>query len=893
MARDAGAQAATASIRTDISVLRTPLWIPQGLWTFGIVVFLVLTLIMLAESTLLVIAGRGDHSRIETFPGKELDNPYSGNVVDLCPVGALCSKDFLYKQRVWWLKTESSVCPNCSTGCSIQVDQNDDRVYRLRPRANPKAQGDFMCDEGPSGDFHVYRMRLMEEINGCYDLDLDLVTDELTADTDQFMGAAIQLDICRGEHIRTVYGIVIAVDYIGRSEDNLFVNIRVVPAFHLLGQQTHSRIFQDMSVLEILDEILGEELGQYSRTLDKGAESRGTSPRDYCVQYRESDLDFCVRLMEEEGISYYFVHDEDTGHEVLTLAYENGDYTEVANVDGTAVIPIIVQRPETADLESIRNLDYLQSLTTTSHWRRDYDFLTPLDLLEDQSDGADSKGYDRRVYRHTDRRYISDDVADRNKDHLEAAQARGKVGRGSGNALDFMAGKIFELERHIRDDLETQFLITRVVHTGECPEEILSTSGGMGGEEPRYRNSFQCIPLDVPMRPRQITPKPKVYGPETGIVSGPSGEEIHVDEHGRIKVHFHWEEETTYDDTSSCWIRVRQQWSGPGMGHQFIPRIGQEVLVEFLGGDPDRPLVTGTVYNGDNSYPYPMPDQKTQSGIKTDTVSGDGSNELRFEDMAGSEEVYIHCQKDFTIATENDKNQTTGHDETLAIGNDRTKEVGHDQKETVKNDKTITVEGNHTETIVKDMKLTVQGNQSSTIVKNCDEVITGAYSQTIAKTSKVNVALKSDEVVGAMKSVKVGGLYSEQVGASRSITAVGAMSFTAGLSAKIQSAKSATMKAQKDMTVEAGNDMVQKSAKKMKVEAGDNMVIVCKKKATINAADQLTVYPQLREGRPVGVFRQLGTDVRVLQNINVSKAFATGRQCLHGLRRETAVWQFR
>jgi type VI secretion system secreted protein VgrG len=701
---------------------------------------------------------------------------------------------------------------------------------------------EFQCDEGPSGDFHVYRMRMMEEINGCYDLDLDLVTDELTADTDAFIGAACQLDITRGEHVRTVYGIIIAVDYIGRSEDNLFVNVRVVPAFHLLGQQTHSRIFQEMSVLEILDEVLGKELGQYSRTLDKGSEARGTTPRDYCVQYRESDLDFCVRLMEEEGISYHFVHGEDTGHEVLTLTYENEDFTEVQNVDGTPVVPIIVQRPETADLESIRNLDYLQTLTTTSSWRRDYDFITPLEFLEDQKDGADSKGKNRRIYRHTDRRYISDDVAARNKDHLEAAQVRGKVGRGSGNVTGFAAGKVFELERHVRDDLETKFLITRVVHTGECPEEILSTSGGSaGGDQPRYRNSFQVIPLTVPMRPRQITPRPRVYGPETGIVSGPSGEEIHVDEHGRIKVQFHWEEETTYDDTSSCWVRVRQQWSGPGWGFQFIPRIGQEVVVEFLGGDPDRPLVMGTVYNGDNSYPYPMPGSKTQSGIKTDSVAGDGSNELRFEDQSGSEEVYIHCQKDFTIATENDKNQTTGHDETLTIGNDRTKEVGHDQKETVKNDKTITVQGNHTESITKDMKLTVTGNRNSTIVKNNDEVITGAHTQTISKTSKTTVMLKSDEIVGAMKSVKVGGLYSVQVGASKSITAVGAMSFTAGLSGKFQCAKSVTVKAQKTLTLDADVDVIQKSGKKMNIQSGDNMVIVCKKKMTINAVDQLTI----------------------------------------------------
>ncbi|MEM7158422.1 MAG: type VI secretion system tip protein TssI/VgrG [Myxococcota bacterium] len=697
---------------------------------------------------------------------------------------------------------------------------------------------DFVCDEGPpDADFRVYRIRLMEEINGCFDLDLDLVTDNLTADTDLFMGASIQLDIARGEHLRTVYGVVISVDFIGRSEDRLFVNVRVVPAFHLLGQQTHSRIFQEMSVQDILDEVLGTELGAYSRTHDPGSAARGTSPRDYCVQYRESDFDFCVRLMEEEGISYHFVHDEDVGHEVLTLTYENEDFTDVRNVDDSCVIPIVVAHAGQAELESIRNLDYMQTLTTTSNMRLDYDFIAPLEPLEDSIEGTDSKGFNRRVYDHTLRRYIEDDVADRNKDHLEAAQVRGKIGRGAGNVIDFSAGKVFELERHIRDDLETKFLITRVVHTGECPDELMN--GGMGGDQPRYGNSFQCIPLEVPMRPRQITPKPRVYGPETAIVSGP--EEIHVDEHGRIKVQFHWEEEPTYDDTSSCWVRVRQSWSGPGWGFQFIPRVGQEVIVDFLGGNPDRPIVTGTVYNGDNSYPYTMPDNKTQSGIKTDSVSGDGSNELRFEDMSGSEEVYIHCQKDFTIATENDKNQTTGHDETLAIGNDRTKTVGNDQKETVQNDKTIDVLGNHTESITKDMKLTVTGNRNVTIVKNHDETITGAFTQTVAKTSKVTVALKSDEIVGAMKSVKVGGLYSNQVGASYSVTAVGALSMTAGLSAKFQSAKASTVHAQTDLTLKSDKDAKMTSGKKMNIEAGDNMVIVCKKKATVNAADQLTV----------------------------------------------------
>lgn len=705
-----------------------------------------------------------------------------------------------------------------------------------------KVSYDLICDDGPSGDFRIYRLRFSEEINGDYDLELELVTDELAADTDEFLGASCQVDIARGEHLRSVFGIVSSVDYIGRSEDYLFVSLRVVPAFYLLREQTHSRIFQELSVLEILDEVLGPELGQYSRTLDKGAESRGTSPRDYCVQYRETDMGFCVRLMEEEGISYHFVHSEDLGHEVLTLTYENADFTDVSNVNGTAVVPIVIDRPETADVESIRNLDFLQRLTTTSVLRRDYDFVTPLDLMIDEGGDADSKGYTRRIYRHTDRRFIDDDVSDRRLDHLEAAQARGKVGRGSGNAIQFAAGRIFELERHVRDDLETQFLITRVVHDGEAPEEILAT--GIENDRRsrgRYRNSFQCIPLTVPMRPKHRMPKPRSLGPETAIVTGPSGEEIHVDEHGRIKVQFHWEEETTYDDTSSAWIRVRQSWSGPGWGFQFIPRVGQEVIVEFLGGDVERPICTGTVFNGDNPYPYPLPDNKTQSGIKTDSVSGDGSNEIRFEDMAGSEEVYVHCQKDFTIATENDKNQTTGHDETLTIGNDRTKEVGNDQKETVKNDKAIGVDGFHTETIGKDMKLTVQGNRVATVVKDDDETVTGNQTKVVAKNKTVSVAQRSVETVGAEKQVKVGGLHDEVAGGARAIAAGAAVTLLAGAEVSLTSADQMDLIAGDSIKGEAAKNVEQIAGEKLTLESGKDMTLKSGAKTVIEATDEITI----------------------------------------------------
>jgi type VI secretion system secreted protein VgrG len=688
-----------------------------------------------------------------------------------------------------------------------------------------KVQYDFSCEDGPSALFQVHRLRITEGVDEPYELDLELVSEDLAADTDLFLGSACQLEVSRGEHVRTFYGLVVAVDYAGCSEDRLFVRLRVGPAFQLLDQQTHSRLFQDASVLQILDEILGAELGPYGRTFDKGAAARGTAPRDYCVQYRETDLDFCVRLMQEEGISYHFVHDDGIGHEVLTLTYANAHFTGVRNVDGTPVVPIIAERPETADVESIQAFEYWQALTPTSLLRRDYDHATPREPLEANVQGTDRKGRNRRLYRHTDRRYIADDVAARAQDHLEVARQRGKLGRGSGNAIGFAAGKLFELDHHDREDLEGRFLITRVLHVGECPDAKLSDSQGSEATATRYRNSFHCIPFDVPLRPAQTMLKPRAHGPETAIVAGPAGEEIHVDAQGRIKVQFHWEEERTYDDTSSCWVRVRQQWSGPGWGFQFIPRVGQEVLVEFLGGDPDRPLVTGTVYNGDNTHPYPLPDQKTQSGIKTSSVAGDGSNELRFEDQAGIEEVYIHGQKDLTIATE--------HDESLTIGNDRTKLVRHDQRETVENDKSITVGGNHTEAIAKDMSLTVDGNRSVAIGKNHDETITGAYRQSIEKTKSVSVTQGSDESVGKDKSIHVGGSFTT--------TCDGAVSVSASLSTTVEAKKDATVKTDKNLVLDAGLDVTQKSGKKTIIAAGDDLAIKTDKKALISAADELTI----------------------------------------------------
>ncbi len=711
----------------------------------------------------------------------------------------------------------------------------------------PQIDYTFVCDDGPAaGSWSVYRFYLEESVSRPYDATVDLVSGDLEASTNTFLGQSATVEWARlGGEPEFLHGIVVEVDFIGRTEDQLMVRLRLAPAFALARQNTQHRMFQEMSVLDIVSEVLEGFLGPYGRELDKGTESRGTGVRDYCVQYGESDFDFVSRLLEEEGISYIFTHDGEV--ESMVLVHDNADLTEALNIDGTAVFPMITQRPDTADLLSVQAFEQKIALVPTSLLRQDYDFEVPTQPLTATADLAyDEAGYTRRLYDAMRRRYVSDDVTDRALDSLQAAQARASTVRGDGNAHVMRAGRVFELERHHKEDLEVQYVLTRVVHVGQAPEVVVG--GTSGGEEGRYRNRFEVQPLEVPVRPLQRTPKPRIRGPQTATVCGPAGEEIHTDAHGRIMVQFHWEEEMTFDDTSSCWVRVAQSWAGPAWGAQFIPRVGMEVVVQFLEGNPDRPLVTGCVYNGDNSYPFSVPDNKTQSGWKSNSSPGGGGyNQFRFEDAAGAEEINLHAQKDWNNTVLNCRTTTIGADDTLSVANNRTKTVDVDQSETVGGNKTIDITGNHTETIngtesitvVQDASYTCNANQSITIAADVTETISGKREQTISTTSKVTVLLKADEVVGAAKSVTVGGMYSEKTGASRSITAVGAFSVTAGLSGKFQCAKDITIKAQKKMTIDAGDAMTITAAKKTSITAKDDYVLKGEKKLTFDVKTQI------------------------------------------------------
>jgi type VI secretion system secreted protein VgrG len=434
------------------------------------------------------------------------------------------------------------------------------------------------------------------------------------------------------------------------------------------------------------------------------------------------------------------------------------------------------------------------------------------------------------------------------KIRMEEEEAQYFVASGTSSCRAFTTGYRFDLKDYVRKDMNQAYVLTSLHHVATVGGTYTTTTTGK--DESAYTNSFTCIPHKVPFRPPQVTPKPVIQGVQTAVVVGKAGEEIWTDNYGRVKVQFHWDREGKYDENSSCWTRVSQNWAGKQWGAMFLPRIGQEVIVEFVEGDPDRPIITGRVYNAEQMPPYPLPGEQTKSTIKSNSSKGGGgSNELRFEDKKGGEEIYLHGQKDWTIAIENDKNQTVGHDEMLSVGNNRTKTVGVDQSETIGSNKTIKVGSNHTEAIGANKTMTVGGNHTETI--SGAEAVTvgmaaahtvalakaltigGAYQVTVGAAMNESIGAAKAEEIGAVKSVNVGGNSSENVGANKSVDAASNISEKAGKNISLKAGQDISGNAGKNISVEAGENVAGKAGKDVAFQAGKKMALIAEDEITL------------------------------------------------------------
>ena len=569
-------------------------------------------------------------------------------------------------------------------------------------------------------------------------------------------------------------GIVTRFGYKGWRDGMAHYEAIIHPALWLLTRSTNLRIFQEKTALEIVKEVCADAVYAGLITLDVSQLSGTPAKRDYCVQYRESDFNFVCRLLEEEGIYFYFKHTA-SGHSVV-LADSYGAH---ASVSDYATVRFL-------DDENQQNMVRVEAITKWApsgeiqagdYTMDDYDF---------EKAGASQSGalvvksaipaaFEQTVFKQYD--YpglyrVSAAGTALARGRMEAIHGQGERIDAECSARGIACGALFTLEEHPRADQNREFMVTG------AETDIVGVdyaSGGAHGGGIRFDCSFTAVGKEHSYRTPPVMRKPFVQGPQTALVVGKAGEEIWTDQYGRIKVQFHWDRLGKDDEKSSCWVRVSQAWAGKGWGAMVIPRIGMEVVVDFLEGDPDQPLVTGCVYNSDNMPPYALPAEQTKSTFKTNSSKGGGGfNEIRFEDKKDSEEIFIQAEKDYNRVVKNNDTLKVGFekkdkgDQTIGIKNDQSLDVG--------NDRLVKIGNNHSEDVANDQKVKVGNDQKvnagNTIVVQAGtsiELIVGGSS---IKLETAKITIKSAQIAiesSAATEIKAGATMAIKAGAIMTI----------------------------------------------------------------------------------------------------------------------------
>ena len=608
----------------------------------------------------------------------------------------------------------------------------------------------------------------------------------------------------------------------------------IVPQLWLLTRKAQSRIFQQIAVPDILKQVL--------TGLSVDYQLQGTyKPRDYCVQYRETDFDFASRLMEEEGIYYFFNHAD--GSHKMVVADTPMSHPDVPGAT-TAIYEVVEGGLRTED--RVQTWEKSQEIRSGKYTLWDQCFELPGQNLEAVKPTLDSVqagtvnhklkvagndklelydfpgGYAQRFDgiapgggdRASDVQNIFQDNARTVGLRMQQETTPALSISGRSTCRQFTAGHKFTLDRHF--NANGAYVLTQVGHFATMGDTY--TAGSDTSQI--YENTFECIPSALPFKPARTTPRPTVEGTQTAVVVGNSGDEIFTDKYGRVKVQFPWDRKGQKDANSSCWARVATLWAGKQWGIIHIPRVGQEVVVAFEERDPDRPIIVGSVYNAEQMPPYDLPANMTQSGIKSRSSKGGSPanyNEFRFEDKKGSELVSIHAEKDQSISVEHDESHTVGHDRTKTIDHDETTHVKHDRTETVDNNETITIHGNRTETVDKDETITIHGNRTETVDKNETITIHGGRTETVDKDESITISGGRTENVSKDESITIGGGWTENVSKDESITISG------GRTENVSKDESITVSGGR--TVSIGKDDILNVGKTLSITAADSITI--------------------------------------------------------------------
>jgi type VI secretion system secreted protein VgrG len=648
-----------------------------------------------------------------------------------------------------------------------------------------------------------------EAISKLFTFELELVSEEPSIKYSDIVGQAVTVRITLADgSLRYWNGFVSRFVQAGRDSNVAVYQATIVPWLWFLDQTTDCRIFQNKTAPDIIKQIF-QEYGFHDFSLSLYGDF---VKRDYCVQYRESDFNFVSRLMEEEGIFYFFQHD-------------NGKHTLVLGNDPAAHKPCPSQatvryegtaggwQDDDVILQWLQEQEFRPGVFTAT----DYNFETPsANLLSSVNGKGKWEIYD--FPGEYTKRADGDKLV---KVRLQEQQMPQSVARGTSDCRAFGVGYKFKLMDHYRDDLNQEYVLTALRLSAR---HNLGYASGSEDTSPVYENSFECVPAATPIRPARCTPVPVVQGCQTAVVVGPSGEEIFTDKYGRVKVQFHWDREGKKNENSSCWVRVSYPWAGKAWGGIHIPRIGQEVIVDFIEGDPDRPIITGRVYNAGEMPPWDLPGKMMVSGYKSNSTKGGGGyNELSFDDTKGTELIQVHGQYDMDTKIEHDERRHVINNRTKNVDVDETSTIGHNRTEKVGNNEQITIGVNRTETVGSNEKITIGSNRTENVGAN--ESITVALTRTrnVGVNEMVNVGGAQEITIGGLQALTVGLTRAKTVGVSESVNIGTTQSINVGTAQTVNVGAKQAISVGASRTMNVANDLNESVGANQTVKVASNL----------------------------------------------------------------------
>ncbi|AOJ89381.1 type IV secretion protein Rhs [Burkholderia sp. MSMB0856] len=676
----------------------------------------------------------------------------------------------------------------------------------------------FTLDSPHGDDLKFHTLDGSDELGRLFEFRIEALADSHSLSLKDMLGKPVTVRIEQQDlSTRYLNGIVVRATLAGRrAERHYGYELVVRPWLWLATRRSDCRIFQNRTVPDIVQEVLAP----YGFPIENKL-TDAYVPREFCVQYNETDTAFVMRLMEFEGIYFYFRHAADS--HTLVLCDAMSSHVALPSYE---TIPYIAQdRTAIADEEHIDGWLPAQEVSVGKHQTTDYDYTKPRADLSTQK--VDPRGHDHDSFASFEwPGGYRDDApgAHYSRVRLEEQQAEHERASADTDVRGAAPGYLFTLAHCPRADQNREYLIVRCRYRFQ--ENAYASD--QGAEAVVHQTMMLVQPSSLPYRSPRETPRPRTNGPQTATVVGPPGEEIWTDQYGRVKLQFRWDRYGQSNQDSSCWVRVSSPWAGGGFGGVQIPRVGDEVVVDFLNGDPDEPIVTGRVYNGEKMPPWGLPGSATQSGLLSRSSPGgttDHANAFRFEDKKGAEQLWMHAERNFDAETEADHTLSVGNNHTHTVGNDETMQVKNNRQRSVGQNETVNIGQNRVAQIGVDETHGVGGNRTRTVGKNETVTIAANRDATIGGIHTETVAKAKTETIGEGKTLNVGQMYQTT---SQDMKTLVASSHTEEIGTRTSTiAKAHTHTVGGEHTVNVGANHTTNVQHQVTVNAGDQLSLVC------------------------------------------------------------------